>query len=253
MSAAWLYAGRVTHLRHTPFRHRFGYRIWMMALDLDRADDVAAGRWFRHNRFGLLSLADRDHGARDGTKLRVYVEAALGRAALPAPARIVFVFIPRLLGYAFNPIGFYFCYDVEGRLYAVLHQVKNTVGGQIGYVMPVVGDGIIRQSAPKKMHVSPFFDLAGGYRFSLTPPGETLTVSIRYGTEEERRMTATMLLRAKPWTSASLLRLLLQMPFTPLKVMIAILWQALKLFAKGAEFHSAPEQPNEPVVVGVAR
>ena len=224
----------------------------MMALDLDRVGEIA-GRWFGHNRFGLLALADRDHGARDGTPLRRYVEAALAQAVLPAPARIVFVFIPRLLGYAFNPIGFYFCYDADDRLFAVLHQVKNTGGGQIGYVMPVAGEGMIRQSAPKRMHVSPFFDLAGGYRFALTPPGEVLAVSIQYGTSEEKRLTATMRLEARPWKVKSLLRLLAEMPFAPLKVMTAILWQALKLHLAGARFHPAPKQSHQPVVTGEGR
>ena len=250
--AAWLYAGRVAHLRHTPFRHRFDYRIWMMALDLDRTREIA-GCWFGHNRFGLLSLYDRDHGARDGTALRGYVTAALAQAGLPAPARIVFVFIPRLLGYAFNPIGFYFCHDGAGRLFAVLHQVKNTFGGQIGYVMPVTGDRPIRQAAPKRMHVSPFFDMAGGYRFWLTPPVETLAVSIQYATLTEKRLTATMILRKRPWTRLSLSRLLLEMPLAPVKVMTAILWQALRLRLAGARYHPAPQRGHEAVVAGEAR
>ena len=249
--AAWLYAGRVVHVRHTPFRHSFDYRVWMMAVDLDRVDEVAAGsRLFSHNRTGLISLVDRDHGNRDGTPLRRYVEAALARADLPPAARIVFVFMPRLLGYAFNPIGFYFCFDTGGRLFAVLHQVKNTFGGQIGYIMPVSGDRPILQTAPKRMHVSPFFDCQGGYRFALTPPGESLNVTIHYGMEEQPRMTAALALRARPFSSRSLLRLLAQMPFAPMKVMIAIHWQALKLFLAGAVFHRAPAADHDQVIVG---
>ncbi len=249
--AAWLYAGRVAHVRHTPFKHRFDYRVWMMAVDLDRVDEVAgASRLFSHNRAGLISLVDRDHGDRDGTRLRGYVEAALARAGFGPAARIVFVFMPRLLGYAFNPIGFYFCFDANNRLFAVLHQVKNTFGGQIGYIMPVIGDGPIRQSAPKRMHVSPFFDMQGGYRFALTPPGEALNVTIDYGTAEQPRMTAALALRARPWSAGSLLRLLAEMPFAPMKVMTAILWQALKLYLAGAVFHRVPAACHEPVIAG---
>ncbi len=248
---AWLYAGRVAHVRHTPFRHRFDYRVWMMAVDLDRVDEVARGSWlFSHNRAGLIGLADRDHGARDGTALRPYVETALARAGLGLAAKIVFVFMPRLLGYAFNPIGLYFCYDTDGRLFAVLHQVKNTFGGQIGYIMPVIGAGPIRQTAPKRMHVSPFFDCQGGYQFALTPPGETLTVAIDYGTAEQRRLTATLTLRARPFSARSLLRLLIEMPFTPMKVMTAIHWQALKLYLRGAVFHPTPAAGHDSVIIG---
>lgn len=205
---------------------------------------------FGHNRLALVALRDRDHGRRDGTALRGYVAAALRQAGLAEAARIVFVFTPRLFGYSFNPIGWYFCYNAAGRLFAVLHQVKNTFGNQIGYIMPVAGDGPIRQGAPKRMHVSPFFDLAGGYRFALTPPANVLTVSIQYGTPEEKRLTATIMLKARPFSARSLLRLAVEMPFAPMKVMPAILWEALKIKLRGARFHRMPE-PNHPdVIVG---
>jgi DUF1365 family protein len=252
MNAATLYAGRVAHIRHTPFRHRFNYRIWMICADLDRLDEIAAvSKFFSHNKIGLISLQDKDHGFRDGSPLRAFVESALARNNLSQfGSRIEFVTSPRLLGYAFNPISFYFCHDESGRLGAVLHQVKNTFGDQIGYLMPVQGEGIIRQSAPKRMHVSPFFDMQGGYRFALTAPQEKLTVSIQYGAAQEKRMTATMILNARPFTDASILRLLAEMPLAPMKVITAIHWQALKLYLRGAKFHGVPKQKHETVIAG---
>lgn len=224
----------------------------MFCIDLDRiAEATGNGRVFTHNRFGLTSLQDRDHGFRDGTALRSYVEAALSHENLTEyGAKILFVSTPRLLGYAFNPISFYFCYNAEGTLGAVLHQVKNTFGGQIGYLMPVhTHTKLIRQSAPKRMHVSPFFDMQGGYRFALTPPGEKFTVSIQYGAEV-KRMTATMVLHARPFSPASLLQLLIQMPLVPIKVITAIHWEALKLFIRGAKFHPVPAAAHETIVAG---
>jgi len=249
-SFANLYAGRVSHIRHTPFRHRFDYRIWMLSIDLD-ALGALGSRLFAHNRFALLSIFDKDHGFRDGRGLRGYVEAALARQNLQEfSAKITFITMPRLLGYAFNPISFYYCYNAQGILGAVLHQVKNTFGDQVGYLMPVADPRKIRQSAPKRMHVSPFFDMQGGYRFALSPPGEKLIVSIQYGTPAEKRMTATMNLHARPWSDAAALRLLLEMPFSTLKVITAIHWQALKLFIRGAKFNSSPEQKHDAVIAG---
>jgi len=252
--AAKLYAGRVAHIRHTPFRHRFDYRIYMLAVDLDRIDEAARhSRFFSHNKFNLTAIADKDHGFRDGRGLRAYAEAALGSQGMTRYAKkIIFVTMPRLFGWAFNPISFYFCYDADQNLGAVLHQVKNTFGDQIGYLMPVSAPGIIRQTAPKKMHVSPFFDMNGGYRFALTPPTEKLTVSIQYGAQAQKRMTATMVLTARPFTDASLLILLAQMPLTPAKVMMAIHWQALKLFLRGARFNKIPAQTHDAVINGEA-
>lgn len=252
MKPAMLYAGRVAHTRHSPFRHRFSYAIWMLCIDLDRIDEVAAqSRTFAHNRFGLTALQDKDHGLRDGSGLRSYVQAALAQAGLAEYGAVIrFIAMPRILGYGFNPISFYFCYSGEGVLGAVLHQVKSTFGDQVGYVMPVgTQSGVIHQSAPKSMHVSPFFDMQGGYRFSLTPPGDKFVVSIQYGAEV-KRLTATMVLRALPFSDAAVGRLLLQMPFTSLKVVAAIHWQALKLFLRRAKFVPEPSLPHAPIIVG---
>lgn len=241
-----LHAGRVAHVRHTPFTHRFTYAMWMLSLDLDAP---VTSRLFRRNRPGIVSLHDRDHGPRDGTPLRPWAEAHLARMGLSAFAhRIRFMAIPRVLGYAFNPIAFYFCHDADGRLGAVIHQVKNTFGDQTAYVLAVQNEaGTIRQAASKRMHVSPFFDMQGGYRFAFSnPAGETFRLSIRYGAQETPRMTATMRLAAREFTDAALARLLLAMPLMPMKVFAAIHWEALRLKLRGARYHPVPDKiPDE--------
>jgi DUF1365 family protein len=227
----------------------------MLGVDLDRIDELAAkSKIFAHNRFAAVAIRDKDHGFRDGSSLRCYVETALAEAGLERyGGRIFFLSTPAVLGYSFNPISFYFCHDAQGRLGAVLHQVKNTFGDQIGYLMPVVQDGaVIRQTAPKRMHVSPFFDLQGGYRFAFNAPGKNFTVSIQYGAEI-KRLTATMRLLARAYSDGALLRLLLQMPLTPMKVIAAIHWQALKIFLRGGKFHRVPAEPHAPIIAGEAQ
>ena len=235
-----LHVGRVTHVRHAPFRHRFGYRMWMLSVDLDRPRE---SRLFHRNRPGIVSLHDRDHGPRDGTALRPWAEAHLARAGLAGFAHTIrLMAIPRVLGYAFNPIAFYTCHDAHGRLGAVIHQVKNTFGDQTAYVLPVTTSaGTIHQAAAKRMHVSPFFDMAGGYRFAFSrPDGPVFRLSIRYGAEAAPRMTATMRLAARPLTDTGLARLLLAMPLMPAKVFAAIHWEAIRLKLRGARYHALP-------------
>ena len=244
-----LHAGRVVHVRHTPFVHRFAYTLWMLSVDLAEMDQLRS-RLFRHNRAGVVSLWDRDHGPRDGSPLQPWVAARLRAAGLERfAARIRFMAIPRVLGYAFNPIAFYFCHDEEGVLGAVLHQVKNTFGDQTSYLLPIHWDGVLRDGeVRKRMHVSPFFDLEGGYRFALDvpdfgAPDGMFNVAIRYGAPGDgpaARMTATMRLATRAFSDGALARLLLAMPLMPVKVFAAIHWQALKLWLKGARFHSAP-------------
>lgn len=235
-----LHSGKVSHVRHTPFVHRFCYRMWMLSLDLDRTEETLL---FRRNRAGLVSLHDADHGPRDGSALRPWVEAHLARVGLGDFAhRIRLMAIPRVLGYAFNPIAFYLCHDAEGRLGAVVHQVKNTFGDQTAYVLPVPdASGTVRQTSAKKMHVSPFFDMQGGYRFAFSDPsGPEFRLSIRYGAQGVPRMTATMRLRAEALSDSALARLLLAMPLMPVKVFAAIHWEAIRLKLKGGRYHSLP-------------
>lgn len=235
----FLHAGKVAHIRHTPFRHRFSYRMWMLSCDLDAPTE---SRLFRRNRAGLVSLHDADHGPRDGSPLRPWAEALLAREGLGRFAHTIrFMAIPRVLGYAFNPIAFYLCHDAEGRLGAVINQVKNTFGDQTAYVLPVEAGPTIRQQADKRMHVSPFFDMQGGYRFAFTDPdGPDFHLSIRYGAADTPRMTATMRLLRTPLNDPALLRLLLAMPLMPLKVFAAIHWEAIRLKLRGARFHAIP-------------
>ncbi len=239
--SAMLHVGRVSHVRHSPFQHRFSYRMWMLSVDLDAPCET---RLFHRNRAGLVSLHDADHGPRDGTGLRPWVEAQLAAQHLEAFAvRIRFMMIPRVLGYAFNPIALFACHDADGRLGAVIHQVKNTFGDQTAYVLPVaLHDGTIRQASVKRMHVSPFFDMRGGYRFAFNDPASPdFHLTIRYGVDDQPRMTAAMQLRARPLSDSALARLLLSMPLMPVKVFAAILWEALRLKLRGAVYHPVPD------------
>lgn len=245
MSAPLLHAGAVMHLRHAPFRHRFAYRIWMLSAELDDLPAIGV-RLFGHNRRAAVMLRDRDHGPRDGSPLRPWAEAQLARAGLSAyAARIRFMAIPRVAGIGFNPIAFFFCRDIAGRLGAVIHQVKNTFGDQTAYTLAVGENAPILQSAAKALHVSPFFDMQGGYRFAFSrpdfdDPAGRFALSIRYGTPDAPRMTAAMRLTASPLTDSALARLLIAMPWMPAKVLAAIHWQALRLWLRGARFHPAP-------------
>lgn len=247
-----IYAGKVSHVRFEKFIHRFVYRIWMLAIDIDDLDCFAQrSKIFRHNQAGLISLHDRDHGPRDGSPLRPWAEAILAaRGWENCAARIRFMGIPRILGYAFNPIAFYFCYTADGTLGAVLHQVKNTFGDQVIYAIPVAPHAeLIHQSAAKSMHVSPFFDMAGGYAIRFRPPGAQFRIGIRYHAGAPR-LNVVMALRATLARDTALLSQLAAMPLMAFKVIAAIHWQALRLFMRGAIFHRVPSTGHQPVVPG---
>jgi DUF1365 family protein len=247
---AILYRMRVMHARHQPFRHRFEYRIWTLLLDIDRVAEVAAGsRLFAAERAGLVSFRARDHGARDGSPLRPWVERHLAAHGMAdCAARIRLLAMPRVAGYVFNPISIYFCDRDDGSPGAVLYEVKNTFGDQHGYLTPLTGEAPWRHGADKIFHVSPFIGMAARYNFTLSRPAERFAIAIEETDGEGAPLlTATMAGRGVVMTDRSLAGALAAMPFVTAKTIAAIHWQALKLWRKGASFHARPAPPDPPV------
>lgn len=244
LPAQGLYRGRVMHHRLRPFRHRFRYRVFTALLDLDRlAETAAASRLFGHNRPALLSFHDADHGPRDGSALRPWVEGLLRQAGvMPEGLRLFILCYPRLLGYVFNPLTVYLCYAGE-RLAAVLYEVKNTFGDQHCYVLPVAANhaGAVAQSCAKRFHVSPFIAPEGRYHFSLRGPDERLSLVIRLDDAEGTRLVASTAGHFRPWSDGALLAAWAAHPLMTVKVIAAIHWQALRLWLKGAPFFRRPD------------
>jgi DUF1365 family protein len=235
--APGVYRGRVMHHRLKPSL-RFTSRTASLLLDIDALPETAAGlRLLSHNRFNLFSFDDRDHGPRDGSPLRPWIDRELAAHGFPPAARVRLLCYPRLLGYVFNPLSVYFCGDERGELYAIVHEVKNTFGEQHAYVLPATArNGVVRQACAKRFYVSPFLPLEGGYRFVIRPPAERVSVVIRQSGPEGLQLVASLTGDHAPLSDAELARLFARFPLMTLKVIGAIHWQALKLWLRGARY-----------------
>lgn len=245
--AAELFIGRTVHERRAPFVHRFDYRIASLMIDLDRLGDANhLSRLFSVNRFNLYSFFERDHGGRDGGALKDWALARFEEAGLAVDnARIRLLCAPRVLNYVFNPLSIYFAEDPEdGRLSGVIYQVHNTFGDAHAYVAPCTGAPAEHQSAYKVFHVSPFFDVDGRYEFTLRQPGDQFRLTILKQRERAPDFLATMAMKREALTTASLSRLFATQPLSTLKTISAIHFEALKLWIKGAKYHSRPEPPE---------
>ncbi len=236
-----LYVGDVMHMRLRPFGHKFRYRVFTSLLDIDRLDQ-AEQTLFRINRFGLFSFSEKDHGPRDRSPLRPWVEGLLAANDQPRPNRIMLLSMPRFLGFAFNPLSIYYCYDADDALESVVYEVKNTFGDQIPYVIDIRTDedGAARHEQQKGMFVSPFIEMDQTYRFTIRPPDEKLAVRIKQSNGGGDTLIAAQNGTIRPLTNAALLKLSATHPLAAVKVVAAIHWQALKLAIKGAKFHRYP-------------
>ena len=239
-----LYTGKVMHARMKPVAHRFTYRVFSLLLDLDRLKEAGRlSRLFSIERFNLLSFAPKDHGDRDGSNPRVVVERLLARAGVARPARILLLCYPRILGFVFNPLAVYYCYDDSSAVSALVEEVRNTFGGMHPYVLPVSSaqdPDAIRQEQDKEFYVSPFLDMQMRYRFRMRAPGDCVKIRILESDAAGPILAATFAGTRSDVTDASLLRACVAMPFLTLKVVAAIHWQALKLWLKGVHYVPGP-------------
>ena len=248
VAPACLYSCRVMHRRRVAPLYRFVYRVFYLLLDIDRIDEAARGtRLFSHNRFNLLAFHDRDHGDRSG-RLRPWAEALLGGAGIALDGgRIRLLALPRLLGHVFNPISLWYCEHRDGSLRAVVAEVSNTFGERHCYLLSA-GGAPMAYEAPldkaKCFHVSPFMDLEGRYRFNVGAPGERLRLVIHETRQGLPLLDAAMAGERRPLRDGTILRLAALMPLMTLKVVVAIHWEALKLWLRGARFHSKPAPPG---------
>lgn len=248
-AAAQLYPGTVMHARLKPFGHRFSYSVFTLLADIDRlAEAGKVSRLFSVGRFNLMSFNEADHGPRDGSSLRAHVDRQLAARGLAAPARVLLLCYPRILGYVFNPLSVYFAYDENDDLLAVIYEVRNTFGDLHTYVEPVLpgqlGPEGVRQTRAKAFYVSPFIDMAQTYAFRVLPPGEAVRVRILESDADGPVLSAAFAGRRQEATSGAVLSLCLKIPFMTLKIIGGIHWEAAKLWLKGARFHSPSRRPR---------
>src|SRR3954454_7718416 len=177
--------------------HRFSYRVMSLLIDLDQlAEADRLSPLFGVNRAALYSFHEADHGRRDESSLRAYVQNSASEHGIDLTGgRVLLLCYPRLLGYTFNPLSVYFCYRADGELALLIYEVRNTFGGIHSYVLPVASDQIsdagVRQQQDKLFYVSPFIEMAMRYHFRVLPPRERVLLRILEPSREGPLLAAT--------------------------------------------------------------
>jgi DUF1365 family protein len=247
MTASCLYVGRLRHRRRGDIEHAFSYPVWHALVDLDELaalDREVSG--FGHNRFALASFHDRDHLGPEPGPLRAKLDRwlkAQGRPATTGPVRLLTGL--RLAGSVFNPVSFFFCHRPDGSLSEVVAEVNNTFGESHCYRLEgtATTDGVVRDEFAKTFHVSPFQPVTGRYRFRITTPGERLVLHIDVLRDGRRAFDSTLTAERRPLDGRTLRRTVLRHPHLALWTLGRIHWQALRLWLKGAPFHTKPPLP----------
>ena len=230
-----IYNGEVTHTRFKPVRHFLKYKTFSLLIDLDEINllDKSIGI-FSHNKFNVFSFYDKDHGDRDGGNLKDWVISNLKKFRIKENiTNIKVLCYPRILGYVFNPLSIFYCYEKE-KLVAIFYEVKNTFNEQHTYIFKIKNNEEIIQKCRKKFYVSPFMDMETFYNFKLLNPNDKLSVFIKQTDADGTILTATQTGDKKEFSYKQLAINFLKYPLMTIKIISSIHYEALLLWKKGA-------------------
>ena len=253
-NGAQLFFGLVMHRRLRPAANQFIYPIYFCLLPLSGIDKIGSAL-FSVNRFNLFSFHFADHGARDGSHPLAWIRDLLAKNAIAADGEIFLQCFPRVAGFVFNPVSFWYCHNRSDELIAVLAEVRNTFGERHNYLLfnpdgsPISDGHVIERS--KVFHVSPFMAVSGYYRFRFfakAPAGDSPArrmASIDHGDAGGILLHTAISGEAVALTSRSLLKAFFSYPLLTLGVVFRIHWQALRLWLKRVPVFTKPRPPLE--------
>jgi uncharacterized protein len=236
---SYIYTGTVIHKRFKPKIHSFNYKVFSLLIDLSELDLMHKNlKLFSYDKFNIVSFYNKDHGPRDGSLLKKWVIKNLKENNIETnDIQIKLLCYPRIFGYVFNPLSVFYIYDKNLELISILYEVKNTFGEQHTYVFKSEKrKNLIQHVCKKKFHVSPFIEMNCVYFFRLLKPGNKISVIIDQNDKEGRILYASQDGIKSELNNNTLIKAYLKHPLMTFKIILAIHFEAFKLWSKGIKF-----------------
>ena len=235
---SFIYNGTVIHKRFKPKIHFFKYNVFSFLIDLSELETLDKTiKFFSYNKFNLVSFFDKDHGDRDGSSLTNWVKKNLKQNNINYQnIKIKLLCYPRIFGYVFNPLSVFYVYDNKNDLISILYEVKNTFGEQHTYVFKVKKDSLLQNNCEKKFYVSPFIEMNCNYFFRTIKPSDKISVIIDLYQLNEKILYASQDGKRTYFTTSELIKSYLKHPLMTFKIILAIHFEAFKLWTKGIRF-----------------
>ena len=234
-----IYNGHVIHKRFWPKKHFFRYKVFSLLIDLSELYQLEKElTLFSYNKFNVLSFYDIDHGPRDGSSLIDWVKENMTKNNINTDGiTIKLLCYPRIWGYVFNPLSVFFVYDKNSNLVSILYEVKNTFNEQHTYIFKLQKtEKLIEHSCRKKFHVSPFIEMKCTYYYKIAKPGEKISVYIDQYDNENKLLVALQEGIKVILNNKNLIKVFFSHPMMSFKIILAIHFEAFKLWIKGIRF-----------------
>ncbi|MBL6664565.1 MAG: DUF1365 domain-containing protein [Rickettsiales bacterium] len=237
----FLIKGDIYHARHFPKQNSFNYKSIYFSVPLAKISNLKR-RFFGVDRFNLLSFFNKDHGDKKSKNLRVWIDDILAKYDIKAD-EIVLVSHPRFLGYVFNPVSFWLCFEGE-KLIAVLSEVNNTCGQRHNYLCFKDEKTEIRANewieSKKEFYVSPFMEIEGNYKFRFELLENGVNFFINYVVDGQLKLATSLKCHFSEFNNFNILKAVVRYPFFTFKTVFLIHYQALKLYLKKITFYKCP-------------
>ena len=246
------YLTKIIHKRLKPFNHKFQYTLLTMYLDYDELKKITKKiKFFSYNKFNLFSYYDEDHGFRDKRTLEEFVKNFLDKQEIKYKnLKIKILCFPRILGYVFNPLSIIYCFEEE-KLIAIFYEVKNTSNEQHTYCFAGNNKNNsfqYKHNCSKNFYVSPFIGMKAKYKFKNLLPQQKMSVVIDlFDVNEKKILTAAQYGFKLPLNSFSLIKQLIFNPLVTIKVILAILYEAIFIVLKGGKYYKREKKTKDSI------
>lgn len=206
---------------------------------------------------GLVSVSARDYGFEQHhldfpefvTELVSTMELETGEQ-LRGPVHLHT--FPKVFGYVFNPVSFWYFHDARQACRVILCEVNNTFGERHFYLLQSpqsvapLNKGMLLH-ARKAFHVSPFFPVSGRYEFRFVSEGNRTLARINYLEGDVQQLSTSVSGTLMHPSTGLWCKTLVKYGWFTVAVFMKIHWQAVKLLFKGARFHRKPNPPQQTI------
>jgi len=232
-----IFSGLVSHTRLFPFQHTFKYKVNYFWFSLD---NFRKYKFFKKNEFSLFSFYDKDHGPIEkNVDLCEYFKKKINSKVTNISYIKAFC-LPRIVGYNFNPISIFVCYNSKKNPNTIIFEVNNTFRERHIYSCKILREKKLF-NLKKKFYVSPFFSVEGYYKVQFKINNKKINLIIDYYLNKKKVFNASFNGIPRKMSNSNLIKTFLLSMTQNIKVTLSIYIQALKIFFKGAKYIKRPK------------
>ena len=241
-----LFKGIISHKRIGRIEHTFNNTIISILLDL-KNNNSNLPMFFSTNKLNLLSWLASDHGLRvknsDRNDLYEFIINLISKSGSKRKeiSDIKLLTFPKTLGYGFNPLSVYFCYNSSNILTYSVFEVRNTFGDIHHYILNETNKSEVKQKVLKKLFVSPFYKNRGHYNLYANYLKNNINTSVEYIMNHNTVFSAYMKAEEINFNNLNILKSIFYLAIYPGKIWLNIHFQALIIWLKKIKLQKIPK------------